>query len=60
MIGLTVAIALSIGWIYLCGRIAEQHSRSIKLWLWLGTIFGPLALVLVRLLPPRRAEITNQ
>jgi hypothetical protein len=37
----------------LSGWIAEKRGRSIKLWCWLGAIFGPIALVAVALLPPQ-------
>jgi hypothetical protein len=39
----------------LSGWIAERRGRSIKLWCWLGAIFGPIALVAVALLPPQEA-----
>jgi hypothetical protein len=41
---------------YLCGRIAEHRGRSIKAWVWLGAIFGPLALLLIAGLPPHGRE----
>jgi hypothetical protein len=36
----------------LSGRIAERRRRSIKLWWRMGLIFGPIALLVVALLPP--------
>ena len=36
----------------LSGRIAERRGRSIKLWWWMGLIFGPIAPLVVALLPP--------
>jgi NO-binding membrane sensor protein with MHYT domain len=59
MIEFAIAFALSIGCFYLYGRIAERRGRSVKLWLWLGAFFGPIALVLVRLLPPRQEDIVS-
>jgi hypothetical protein len=40
--------------IYLSGWIAERRGRSVKLWCWLGAIFGPFATLAVALLPPVR------
>ena len=57
MIGPAVAIALSIICMYLCGRIADHRGRSIKAWVWLAAILGPIALVLVALLPSQRKEL---
>jgi hypothetical protein len=34
------------------GWIAERRGRSIKLWCWMGFIFGPIAPLVVVLLPP--------
>jgi hypothetical protein len=36
----------------LSGWIAERRGRSIKLWCWMGFIFGPIAPLVVVLLPP--------
>jgi hypothetical protein len=36
----------------LSGWIAERRGRSIKLWCWMGFIFGPIAPLVVALLPP--------
>jgi hypothetical protein len=44
-------IVLAIACCFLCGRIAEHRGRSIRAWVWLGAIFGPLALLLVATLP---------
>jgi hypothetical protein len=51
-----IVVVLAIACCYLCGRIAEQRGRSIKAWVWLGAIFGPLALLLVATLPPHGRE----
>jgi hypothetical protein len=40
----------------LSGRIAERRGRSIKLWWWMGFIFGPLAPLVVALLPSAPAS----
>jgi hypothetical protein len=39
-----VVIALVVACCYLCGHIAERRGRSIRAWVWLGAIFGPVAL----------------
>jgi hypothetical protein len=43
---------LSFACIPLSGWIAERRGRSIKLWCWMGFIFGPIAPLVVALLPP--------
>ena len=53
MIGFTISIVGAIVCIYLCGRVAHRRRRSVRLWLWLGATLGPVALVLVALLPSR-------
>jgi len=50
MIGL-VALLLGVACIYLSGWIARQRGRSTKRWLLLGALFGPIAPVVVALLP---------
>jgi hypothetical protein len=52
-------IALAAACCFLCGRIAESRGRTIKAWVWLGAIFGPIALLVVALLPSRRTEATR-
>jgi hypothetical protein len=48
----TLLTVVSIGSIYLAGRIAERRGRSFKTWAWIAGIFiGPLALPLLLLLP---------
>ena len=37
----------------LTGRIAERRGRSVRTWVILAVIFGPLAWLLVMLLPAR-------
>jgi MFS family permease len=47
-----VLTIVSIGSIYLAGRIAERRGRSFKNWAWIaGILIGPLALPLLFLLP---------
>ena len=36
----------------LSGWIAERRGRSVKLWCWMGAIFGPIALLAIALLRP--------
>ena len=42
---------VSIGSVYLAGRIAQYRGRSFKIWAWIAAFIGPLALPLVLLLP---------
>ena len=51
-----VVVVLAIVCCYLGGGNAEHRGRSIKTWVWLGAIFGPLALLLVAALPPHGRE----
>lgn len=39
----------------LTAKTAERRGRSVKVWTWLGVIFGPLAWVVVLLLPAVKA-----
>ena len=59
MISRVVVLVLAIACCYLCGRIAEHRGRSIKAWVWLGAILGPLALILVATLPPPGRETST-
>jgi hypothetical protein len=52
MIGYVVLLLLLWACIPLSGWIAERRGRSIKLWCWMGFIFGPIAPLVVALLPP--------
>jgi hypothetical protein len=45
-------VSLSFLFIPLSGWIAERRGRSIKFWCWLGFISGPIAPVVLALLPP--------
>ena len=52
---LTITI-LVLGFAGMVGssRLAERRGRSGPTWMWLGALFGPLALIAVGLLPRRR------
>jgi MFS family permease len=52
MIGLAVALFLTVVFTFLSGWMAGQRGRSLKLWFWLGAILGPIAILAVALLPP--------
>ena len=41
----------SIGSIYLAGRIAVHRGRRFKIWAWIATFIGPIALPLLLLFP---------
>jgi len=50
----TVAtLLLCVAFAHFSGLIAERRGRSVRAWVWLGAVFGPLALVVVALMPPR-------
>ena len=42
---------MSIGSIYLVGRIAERRGRRFTIWAWIAALIGPLALPLIFLFP---------
>jgi hypothetical protein len=46
-------LALSVACCHLSGKIAEHRRWSIKAWIWLGVIFGPVALLVLGALPSR-------
>ncbi len=50
MIGLVWVFSF-VACIPLSGWIAERRGRSVRLWCWMGFIFGPIAPVVVALLP---------
>jgi hypothetical protein len=52
MIGYASLLLLLAASIPLSGWIAERRGRSIKLWCWMSAIFGPIAPLIVALLPP--------
>jgi len=51
MIGYAVLLLFLAACIPLSGWIAERRGRSIKLWCWMGAMFGPIAPLVVALLP---------
>jgi hypothetical protein len=52
MIGLVWVLVLLVVPTFLSGSIAERRGRSTTPWYWLGAIFGPIAPLVVALLPP--------
>jgi hypothetical protein len=50
----TLFIFLNIVIVHLTARAARRRGRSVKAWMWLGVIFGPLAWLTVALLPAKR------
>lgn len=59
MIGSAAWIAFAVACCFLCGRVAESRGRSVKAWVCLGAIFGPVALLAVALLPTLQTETTG-
>jgi hypothetical protein len=61
---------MDIGWpellilvalfVVLCGAMARHKGRSIGPWIALGLIFGPIALIVLALLPSMRAPAPAQ
>jgi hypothetical protein len=47
---------ISIGSIYLAGRMAERRGRGFAAWAWIAAIIGPLALPLIFLFPNLHRE----
>jgi hypothetical protein len=44
-------VFLLVACMALSGWIAERRGRSVKLWCWMAFIFGPVAALVVALLP---------
>ena len=44
---------VTIGSIYLAGRMAERRGRHFRIWAWIAALIGPLALPLIWLFPKR-------
>lgn len=44
-------VFLVVACMALSGWIAERRGRSVKLWCWMAFIFGPVAALVVALLP---------
>ena len=51
-----ILFVLNIATAYLTFRTAETRGRSVKVWMWLGVLFGPFAWLTVALLPPIRTR----
>ncbi len=49
-------ISVTVVSMYLAGRVAERRGRSVKAWLWLAALAGPVALVVLLFLPPVREQ----
>lgn len=45
---------LFVGSMYLAGRLAERRGRNFKAWAGIASVFGPLTLPVLYLLPNRR------
>jgi hypothetical protein len=52
MVGAAAAVLSVVVCTFLSGWIAGQRGRSPRLWYWMGALFGPVAPVVVVLLPP--------
>jgi hypothetical protein len=49
--GSAIAILVFVACMYFSGQIASRKGRSLKAWLWLAAVFGPVALIAVAVLP---------
>jgi len=49
----TLLMIVTIGSVWLAGRLAERRGRSFRTWAWIGAIIGPFALPLLYLFPSR-------
>jgi hypothetical protein len=52
-----VLFAVFVVFAFLTARIAERSGRSVKMWTGLAVVFGPLAWLVVLLLPTRRRVV---
>lgn len=52
----TFLTVITIGSMYLAGRIAERRGRSFTVWAWVAALIGPFALPVVMLFPDRRGR----
>jgi hypothetical protein len=46
-----VFILVGVGSVHWAGRAAVKRGRSFKHWAWAAAVIGPLAVILVRLVP---------
>ena len=44
------------GWAYLANGMALRRSRRTKFWVWLAVLLGPLAILILKILPPNDAN----
>ena len=51
-------LVLGFACMYLSARLAERRGRSARAWMWVGAIFGPLALLALVAMPARRPAVT--
>jgi hypothetical protein len=58
MIQVIVFIVLTVAFAYASGQVAKRRGRSARAWEFAGLTIGPIALLLVALLPRRRNEGT--
>jgi hypothetical protein len=51
MVTVIVLALLTLGSMLLAGRVAARRGRSVKAWSWLAAFLGPIALVILLLVP---------
>jgi hypothetical protein len=54
MLFVFATLVLTILCVYVAGRMASQKGRSPRAWMWSAAFFGPLPLLALGLLPPKR------
>jgi len=54
MIAASIAVIVCIVSMLMAGRIAESRGRSMRAWIWLAAVFGPLAALAALVLPAKR------
>jgi len=54
MLFVFATLVLTFLCVYVAGRMASHKGRSSRAWMWLAAFFGPLPLLALRLLPPKR------
>jgi hypothetical protein len=53
MIAASITVIVFIASMLMAGRIAGSRGRSIRAWIWLAAVFGPLATVMAWALPSK-------
>ena len=54
---LTIALILTVvASAYVCRTIAKERRANVRFWVWMGILFGPLAIPLVFFLRPAIAD----